>query len=68
MKKVSAIGVLIAVLITGSFVVMANATKNTDSKAYFKLEPNGYSITFPEPNEKQLRMIKKAGGGKHYIG
>jgi|GEM_PF-3170706 hypothetical protein len=32
------------------------------TEKYFRLEPNGYSITFPEPNDEQLKIIEKLVG------
>jgi hypothetical protein len=47
---------------------VASVTKATKSSKYFKSEPNGFSITFPEPNERQLNMMKELEGKNITVG
>ena len=66
-RKVTAL--LLVFVIAGCVATaMASTTKATKSNKYFESEQNGFSIIFPEPNEKQLSIIKKLQGKNITLG
>ncbi len=61
------LAILLALVVVGSLITIAGAA-SAKKTTYFKTEPNGYSITFPEPNERQLKMIEKLYGRNITLG